>query len=284
MKNHLLLTAVLFVLGLPASFASYFQQIDVKSDTVSTAQVQEVQPEPVKPVQTAPAVEEVAVVPESVVADTASQEAIVVQYYQTEEPKEEGESAEKEDKMEKKDEIRTISGSKNQGGGYGGVGVKISSFNKESLAMLGVRGAWVINRALAFGADIWGVIPTSEYNSIPNLGVSQVNLVGGYGGIILEPIVLSNQVIHVTFPVSAGAGWLGYVPDMYSDLNSGDLLDDDVFWYVEPGAAVELNLSRAFRLNFAVSKRFTQDLRLIGTEHDEFDDWNYTLMMKIGRF
>ncbi|MBU2886047.1 hypothetical protein KO507_09770 [Gilvimarinus agarilyticus] len=219
--------------------------------------------------------------------DSSKQDAIVVKYYQAVDPQpqpvSEPEPQPAKPKEKKHSDIRTISGSGHHGGGYGALGIKISSFNDESLTMAGARGAWVINRALAFGVDLWGVIPTNEYDDLPSMAMDDLSLLGGYGGFLLEPILFSNQVIHLTFPVSAGAGWLGYVPSVYGG-ESSEIVDQDVFWYVEPGAAVELNLARCFRLNFAVSKRFTQDLRLIGTANDEFDELNYTLTMKIGRF
>ncbi|MCV9386920.1 hypothetical protein [Reichenbachiella ulvae] len=230
--------------------------------------------------------------------DSTKQEAIVVKYYQAVdppiveepqpvvEPEPEPAVVEEEPKKEekKKGEIRTLTGSSHHGGGFFGLGVKMSEFQNKSLAMGGIRAAWIINRTLSFGVDAWGVIPSTEYTDIPNPNNYDLNLVGGYGGVFLEPILFSNQVIHLTFPVSSGAGWLGYIPNIYGDQSSDQLIDQDVFWYVEPGAAVELNISRNFRLNFAVSKRFTQDLDLIGAEDAGFDELNYTLSMKIGRF
>lgn len=228
--------------------------------------------------------------------DSTKQEAIVVKYYQAVDPVEtvvpeetKIEEPKKEEpkvkvKERRRDDIRTLTGSQHHGGGYFSLGVKLSNFHDESLAMGGIKAAWVINRTLGFGVDMWGVIPSSEYTDIPNPESYDLSLLGGYGGILLEPILFSNQVVHLTFPVSSGAGWLGYVPNIYGDEDSDQIVDQDVFWYVEPGAAVELNISRVFRLNFAVSKRFTQDLDLLGMERSGFDEMNYTLSMKIGRF
>ena len=63
-----------------------------------------------------------------------------------------------------------------------------------------------------------------------------------------------------------------------------DEVDSDVFWYLEPGGNLEFNISRSFRLDLGVSKRFTQDLDLINTDSDEFENLNYYITLKIGGF
>ena len=103
---------------------------------------------------------------------------------------------------------------------------------------------------------------------------------------VLEPIFFSNQVIHVTFPVSAGAGWLGYYEDDNSNFATidGDRVAEDVFWYVEPGVSLEINIARNFRLAGGVSKRFTEDLELLDTRNEDFNTLSYFITLKIGSF
>ncbi len=61
-------------------------------------------------------------------------------------------------------------------------------------------------------------------------------------------------------------------------------MDDDVFWYVEPGASLEFNISRAFRMAFGVSKRITQDLELVNTKGADFENMNFFMTLKVGKF
>ncbi len=186
----------------------------------------------------------------------------------------------------KNDEIQTLAGKHSHHGGFGAVSFKATEFNNEDIIMAGFRGGWIINRAMAIGFEGYGIIPTAEYENIdPDISLRSRS-VGGYGGIFLEPIVLSNKVVHVTFPVAAGAGWLGYIVDWEENNNyySNDLIDDDVFWYLEPGAALELNVARNFRINMGASYRFTKDLELINTSSSAFDAWNYFLTLKFGSF
>ena len=133
----------------------------------------------------------------------------------------------------------------------------------------------------------FGVIPTAEFDDvIPGFELVSV---GGYGGLFLELIFFSNEVIHVTFPVGAGAGWLGYEESFDSNrFGPGpfETVSDngDVFWYLEPGADAEINLARNFRLVLGVSKRYTQDLELPNTDGQAFQKLNFFVTLKIGSF
>lgn len=184
------------------------------------------------------------------------------------------------------DDIQTLGGSNSHHGGFGAISFKASEFNNQDIIMAGFRGGWIINRAMAIGFEGYGLIPTAEYNNIDPNNLLSSRAVGGYGGMFIEPILFSNKVVHVTFPVVGGGGWLGYIVDWEQNYNnySNDLIDDDVFWYVEPGAALELNVARNFRINLGASYRFTKDLELVNTSSSAFDAWNYFLTLKFGSF
>lgn len=172
-------------------------------------------------------------------------------------------------------------------GGFGALSFRSSRFDDESLVMAGLRGGWIINRTLGIGFEGHGVIPTTQFDNV--LDGEEVNLLGGYGGMFLELIFFSNEVVHVTFPVSGGAGWLGYYRTNDSNTipmpdNPDDKVDSDIFWYVEPGANLEFNISRNFRLATGVSKRFTQDFELESTDSDAFGKLNYFITLKVGGF
>lgn len=216
--------------------------------------------------------------------DTVTTQPVIIKYYQATEPVQ---PVEEEKPKKNKNQIKTLTGKMSHSGGYGAVSFKSSNFKGETLVMGGLRGAWVVNRTLAIGVDMYGIIPTTKYSNVDESDPERkVRLLGGYGGFMLEPIFFSNEVVHITFPISAGAGWLGYEdPDRKDFFNNDDnLIDQDVFWYVEPGANLEVNIARNFRIDLGVSKRFTQDLKLMNTATDEFDEINYYLTLKIGRF
>ena len=188
----------------------------------------------------------------------------------------------KKEKKYRAGEIRTLARN-GHAGGYGAIGLKTGEFVNETVVMATIRGGWIINRTIAMGFDFNGIIPTAQYANISLNG--DAILLGGYGGMFIEPIVFSNQVVHVTFPISGGAGWLGYSEDWENNVNDEEvLIDEDVFWYVEPGVALELNVAKGFRINAGVTKRFTQDLELLNTSNSGFNGLNYFVTFKFGRF
>ena len=188
--------------------------------------------------------------------------------------------------IERQNDIKTLTGDNHHSGAFGAIMFKASEFNDKTFAMMGLRGGWIINRSVAVGIEAQGIIPSAKFENIAPDPNEKVILLGGYGGLFVEPVLFSNRVIHVTFPIASGAGWLGYHEDWENDRfhRDDDLIDDDVFWYVEPGVGMEVNVTRHFRMNFGITKRFTQDLELVETENKDFNKLNYFLTMKIGKF
>lgn len=190
------------------------------------------------------------------------------------------------ERKKRQNEIQTIAGNNVHHGGFGALTFTGTEFNSKSTMLLGFRGGWIINRAVALGFEGHGLIPSAEYPDIDSQRPVDARAVGGYGGMFIEPILFSNKVVHLTFPVSAGGGWVGYVVDWEDsqNFNDDDLIDGDTFWYIKPGASVEVNVARNFRIALGASYRFTEDLELTGTPEDGFDGWNYFLTLKFGRF
>ena len=226
--------------------------------------------------------------PRSFTIDPSSSEEELVEEQSEEISEDDSADAEavvEEDELTIEEEVVTTA-AVTHNGGFGALSFKSTEFNNKDIVMMGIRGGWIINRAVSIGFEGYGVIPTAEYENIdPDRPVSS-RAVGGYGGMFIEPIVFSNTIVHLTFPVGGGAGWMGYVVDWENNNVSScdDLIDGDVFWYVEPGASIELNVARSFRMNFGASYRFTQDLKLMNTSDDAFNAWNYFITLKFGRF
>ncbi len=188
-----------------------------------------------------------------------------------------------------RNDIKTLAGNMNHSGGFGAISFRTTEFNNEAMVIAGVRAGWIINRTVGIGFEGHGIIPTTKYEGIDI--TQDVFAVGGYGGMFLELIFFSNSVVHVTFPTSAGAGWIGYNEDWENpnprppgNSEYSSIIDEDIFWYVEPGANLEVNIARNFRMDFGVSKRFTQDFELLNTDENGFENINFYVTLKIGGF
>lgn len=172
-------------------------------------------------------------------------------------------------------------------GFYLGLDLRATNFGNDTSFMTGIKAAWIINRSVGLGVAGYGLVPSITKDNI--VEGEDVRPLMGYGGFMIEPVIRSNKLIHFTTPIILGAGWAGYIYDWEQDNNNGlddrgDLIDDEVFWVIEPGVSGELNVAKFFRLNLGVSYRFTQDINLLNTSENALKGMNYSLTLKFGRF
>ena len=61
-------------------------------------------------------------------------------------------------------------------------------------------------------------------------------------------------------------------------------LENDAFFIVEPGASLELNITKNVRLGVGASYRLVYGLELDDIKSDAFDDWALDFTLKVGKF
>ncbi len=182
-------------------------------------------------------------------------------------------------------------------GGYGAIMVNYSEINNRDAILIGARGAWLINHSFGLGLGGYGFmndpVLDDKLNSLSDN--SKYQTAGGYGGIILEPIVAAKKPIHLSFPILIGAGGVAYSKhweDYDSEDYQNDYEDSDAFFVVEPGVELEFNMVKFFRLALSTSYRFTSDINMnynngtgdrIGSQ-DMLRGWNFGIAMKFGKF
>lgn len=151
------------------------------------------------------------------------------------------------------DEMQTLFGKNRSNGGYGAFWMGYSIIDDKHALQFGGRGSWVIQHSFAVGFGGTGFI--NEYHYDPLLDMD-VFLTGGYGGMYLEPIIFPKSPVHMAFPILVGAGGISFVS--YDDNNyNGNFVEDyEAFMIIEPGAEVEMNLTRFMRLALGASYRF----------------------------
>lgn len=147
-------------------------------------------------------------------------------------------------------------------GGYGGVTASYSNIGGRDAILVGGRGAWLINHRIGIGLAGTGFITESKADAQLN---DRYQLLGGYGGLFLEFIINPESPVHVSFPITIGAGGVSYARSHNSFRgNDFDFLDEDsqAFFVVEPGIELELNVVRFMRVAFGASYRYTSDIDL----------------------
>ena len=181
--------------------------------------------------------------------------------------------------------IRTLTGRNRQGGGgYVSLTTGFSIIDNKHAVLFGGRISYISNKTMGIGIGGTGFINELQYE--PALG-RDIFLVGGYGGIYVEPILWPRSPIHLSFPVLFGAGGISYVSE---DGDFGGKLIEgyDPFLLVEPSAEIEMNVSRFFRLAFGASYRYPTYINVgtsgTGIKPSSIKGWSYNLTFKFGKF
>jgi hypothetical protein len=188
---------------------------------------------------------------------------------------------------EQNQEIKTLFSAGRGNGFYFGFHSGFSQINNDDAWDAGCRLAWIANHGLAVGFAGTG-FATQPYNDAVKTDLNH-NYVGGYGGLLVEPIVLPMAPVHLSFPIIIGAGGIAY--SSFTDYNnnkweSQDYYTDDAraFFIVEPGIEAEINAVRWIRLAIGGSYRFTQRVDLEGDKQNPLEGFRLGFAIKFGKF
>jgi hypothetical protein len=197
------------------------------------------------------------------------------------------EKKEQEDKKEKKEnqEMQTLLGHNQPGGAYGAFSIGYSSIDDKQAVLFGGKFIWIASHTIGFGFGGTGFI--NEFHYEPALD-REVAIAGGYGGLFIEPILLPRYPVHLSFPILLGAGGVSYVSKEGSH-NDNIVEDSEAFLLAEPGAEIELNLTRHFRFAIGATYRFPTpfDVGTTGAptvSAKSIEGWTYNMTFKFGRF
>lgn len=167
-------------------------------------------------------------------------------------------------------EMKTLftksSDKKIQHGGYGSFSIGFSQIDGKDAIQLGGRAAWIANHKFAMGLAGYGFFNSveKEYNDFDN--PENYFLTGGYGGLFVEPIILPNSPVHVSFPVIFGVGGITAVESQNwsssYDNSRVHYYDSDAYMVLEPGVDIEFNIVKFFRVALGASYRFTNGINL----------------------
>jgi len=183
------------------------------------------------------------------------------------------------------DDVKTLFGNGYiSHGGYGSFSVGYSEIDNKDALTMGARGAWVIGHWFALGFAGNGFL--NDYHFDPGSS-RNVNLSGGYGGLLMEPILLPRFPIHISLPVVIGVGGLAYTTsNAYTDWFEPNYYTEDAtsFVIVEPGVELEFNVVRFFRVAVGAYYRYTSNITLMNTPGDVLNGYSGAVTLKFGKF
>ena len=180
--------------------------------------------------------------------------------------------------------IATLFNRNNSNGGYGAISLNYSQIDNKDAFIMGARGSWIIDHSLAIGLGGYGFINGVDTDYIFD-NDHEYDLGGGYGGLIIEPILAPRLPVHISVPILLGVGGVGYV-DSYDDWDNWYFDDDrsDAFLVLEPGIELEFNMSKHVRMAASLSYRFTSDVELENIQSDVLEGTTVGLVFKFGKF
>jgi hypothetical protein len=161
--------------------------------------------------------------------------------------------------------IKTIFSSKDGGvGGYGAITGRYTDIGTTPAMVVGARGCFVAGHSLAIGLAGNGIFGEKVYDE----RLTQDSYYsGGYGGLLIEPILLPKFPIHISIPIIMGAGGISYIAKS-SDNNTvlfgsnNNTIDTKSFFILEPGIELEINVLKFFRLAMGGYYRYTSNINL----------------------
>lgn len=142
-----------------------------------------------------------------------------------------------------------------ESGWYGGALFKAGPIMGETGYFAGLQGGWIINDRFVVGGKGYMLVNPVEVEGLQNIHVGF-----GYGGLLLEYIFASNQLVHVTVESVIGVG--GVYNDVRNYATYHDPLDytGDACFVMEPGVNLELNVIKQFRIGVGVSYRYVNGI------------------------
>jgi hypothetical protein len=189
------------------------------------------------------------------------------------------------DSTKKTREFQTLLGHNRPGGFYGSFTIGYSEIDNYQAVLIGGKIMWIAGHSIGFGFGGTGFINEYHYEPVLN---RDVFLTGGYGGLYIEPILMPNFPVHLSFPCLFGAGGISYISKESSDYHNM-IEDSEAFLIAEPAAELELNLTRHFRFAIGASYRFTTAFEVGGNStqtvnSESLKGFSYMLTFKFGRF
>lgn len=133
--------------------------------------------------------------------------------------------------------------------GFGGIGLKISSFNGHFGIMSGGKGYATLNQKFTVGGGGYGLINRIPLDSDDPAVCNYFKM--GYGGMELGYNFAGSKRFHVGFNVLTGAG-AAFMQSIPEELTAGGY---SIFAVFEPSLNADFNLNRMIKLNAGLTYR-----------------------------
>lgn len=169
-------------------------------------------------------------------------------------------------------------------GVYLGANINYGEIDNKDTSFFGFKVAYVANRKFEVGLSLTGFYSQQNLQGI--LNSNNEDLVGGYAGIHLEPILFSTSRINLSFPLLVGSGAVGYIDgDFEGNTTIGNNNRDlDIIFVLEPGISILYNVSRYIQLETGVKYRLSSKFNVLPSGPNRINGYSVGLGIKVGVF
>jgi hypothetical protein len=183
-----------------------------------------------------------------------------------------------------KDEIQTLTGPGHSTGFYFGFFSQYSQVAGYDAYGFGGTFAIIANHGLAIGITGNGFF-TEPFETTHGSNINY-SYAGGYGGLLIEPILFPKYPVHVSFPILLGAGGIGrsVYTDYYYSYDNIYFENAEAFMIAEPGMELEFNVARWMRLSIKGTYRITTPLETTNFESNPMNGFTGGFSLKFGKF
>jgi hypothetical protein len=180
-----------------------------------------------------------------------------------------------------------------ESGGFGSPVVKFSNINSKPAIFVGGYGGWLINHTFLIGGGGYGLVNSLNASQTARdyYGYnSDLKILMGYCGLVLECIGDNESLIHYTVSTLIGAGGVTYRYPYNQYLNSLfnhnniNIFNLSAFFVFEPTLNVELNVAKFFRITAGAGYRFISGTDLVGIKDADLAGPSFSLAFIFGIF
>lgn len=189
----------------------------------------------------------------------------------------------------KDEEVKSLLSKNNDLNAFGALDIKVSDLMSERSLLVGAYGGFIINRRYLFGVAGYGLVTNVQFEGVvPGQAASkQLDLQGGYGGIMIGGTIAPRELIHISIPIVLGAGSLEVVDRDFFANNPADsefTVENSVFFVAEPGIEIEFNITKYFRLGAGMTYRYISGIELENVEDEDISGTTAMISFRFGRF
>jgi hypothetical protein len=183
------------------------------------------------------------------------------------------------------DKQKTLVSNDSKLGTFGALSTNYSQANDAAWIYLGAEAGIIINDYFILVLAGYGLASSITIEDAEVATSGELNVYGGYGGVMLGAKIAPKKVFHFNIPILLGIGNLEVSDNSY--FLQGDpkfTIERSLFFVLEPRLEAEMNVTQKFRIGMGAGYRLIN-----GTDLSFFDDQDlsvatYQLSLKFGRY